>query len=93
VEDVTKKLTRKDALRGIVVLPALAGLIAGSTAIADAKGTKEQFKYQGSPKDGHSCDGCHFFVVGKSATASGTCQIVSGSISPHGWCTAWAAKS
>jgi len=92
VEDFRGKLTRKEALQGLVVLPALAGLIASSTAIADAKGSKDQFKYQNTPKGSAKCSGCKLFIPGKTATAAGTCQVVAGNISPNGWCTAFTPK-
>lgn len=76
----------------MVVLPALAGLLASTTAIAEAKGSKTQFKYQTHPNGGHKCSGCRFFHAGKTASADGTCDVVAGAISPNGWCTAYAAK-
>jgi hypothetical protein len=86
-------LTRREALKGLVVLPALAGLFASATAIAEAKGSKSQFKYQTTPHGNQRCGGCRFFHPGKTASASGTCDVVAGAISPSGWCTAYAAKT
>lgn len=86
------KLTRREALGGLVVLPALAGLLASATSIADAKVTQASVKYQSHPKGTQKCVGCRFFHAGKSPTANGTCTIVAGSISPNGWCTAYTAK-
>lgn len=88
----SEKSTRKEALKTIVLLPAFAGMIAGATGIASAKGSQAQFKYQNTPKNGQQCSGCQFFIAGKSATANGACKIVDGSISPKGWCTAYSAK-
>ncbi|MDE2483393.1 MAG: high-potential iron-sulfur protein [bacterium] len=86
-------MTRKEALGGLVVLPALAAaLVAGTTAIAEAKGTKAQFKYQNKPNGKQQCSGCTLFIPGKTATAAGACKVVAGEISPHGWCTAFGAK-
>ena len=92
MKDPQSKLTRRDALQGIVVLPALVGLLASTSAIAEAKGSKTQFKYQDHPNGGKKCSGCRFFTPGKPATANGTCSVVSGAISPNGWCIAFAAK-
>ena len=50
-------------------------------------------KYQDTPKNGQQCSKCSLFIPGSSATANGTCKLVDGSISPKGWCTAFAAKS
>jgi hypothetical protein len=90
----SNELTRRGFLSGVVVLPALAGLLLTQTATADAKGSQAQFKYQKTPSGGKKCSQCTFFIKGSSATANGTCKIVDGTISPNGWCTAWnAAKS
>ncbi len=89
-----RSMSRKEALGGLVVLPALAAtLIAGTTAIAEAKGTKAQFKYQDHPNGKQQCSGCALFIPGKTAKAAGTCKVVGGPISPHGWCTAFAPKA
>ena len=85
-------MNRKEALRNLVVLPALAGLIATTTAIAEAKGSKSQFKYQDKPNGKQKCSGCSLFVPGKTASANGSCKVVEGSISPNGWCTAFSPK-
>jgi len=85
-------ISRRSFVAGVVMLPALAGLLLAETTPAQAKGTQAQFKYQNSPKNGQKCSGCRFFVPGKSSTANGSCQIVAGTISPNGWCTAYAAK-
>jgi len=81
--------TRKEALRQLIVLPALAGAIALSTTVADAADNKKAFKYQDKPdaKTGHKCSMCQFFEAPHS------CSIVHGTISPHGWCIAWSKKS
>jgi High potential iron-sulfur protein len=93
MKDSANAMTRRSFVAGTIVLPALAGLLLAETATAQAKGSKAQFKYQATPKNGHQCSKCTFFIAGSSATANGTCKIVDGSISPKGWCTAFAAKS
>jgi hypothetical protein len=82
------KLTRRDALKHIVVLPALASaLAAGEAAPAFAADNKKQFHYQDKPgKNGQKCSGCRFFRPPHA------CSIVTGTISPNGWCIAWAKK-
>jgi len=89
-----ERMSRADALKRIVVLPALAAAFGGLTLGAEAasKSSPAAVKYQNHPKGSQKCGGCRFFIKGKSATANGTCQIVSGSISPNGWCVAWAKK-
>jgi len=86
-------MSRRSFVAGAVMLPALAGLLLAETTTAQAKASQAQFKYQAAPKNGQKCSGCRFFVAGKTASAAGTCQIVEGSISPNGWCTAYAAKA
>lgn len=92
--DSSNRLTRADFVRGVVVLPALAAVVAaGMPAPARAaKGSKAQYKYQDTPKDGKKCAQCTFFLPGKSASADGACKIVDGSISPNGWCMAYSPK-
>jgi hypothetical protein len=88
-----KRISRADALKGIIVLPALAASFGALSLEADAaKSSKAAVKYQDRPKGAQKCSGCRFFIKGKNAKANGTCQVVSGSISPNGWCTAWAKK-
>jgi hypothetical protein len=86
-------VNRKEALQNLIVLPALAGLIAGTTTIAQAKGSKDQFKYQDHPNGKEHCSECSLFEPGKTADADGSCKVVDGSISPSGWCTAFSAKT
>ncbi|HTV91441.1 MAG TPA: high-potential iron-sulfur protein [Verrucomicrobiae bacterium] len=85
--DSSKSQTRRDALRTLIVLPALAGAIALGTATADAADNKKQFHYQDKPgPGGKKCAGCRFFK------APHGCSIVTGTISPNGWCIAWAKR-
>jgi High potential iron-sulfur protein len=87
-----RKITRQEALKALT-LPALAAAISGTmVATAEAKASKATVKYQNSPKGTQKCSGCKFFVAGKSKTAAGSCQIVAGTISPNGWCTAFTKK-
>jgi High potential iron-sulfur protein len=81
--------SRKDALRTLIVLPALAGALALTSTAADAANNQAQFKYQDKPdaKTGHKCSACQLFKPPHS------CSLVTGTISPNGWCVAWAKKS
>jgi hypothetical protein len=86
--DSQKRVTRRGALKALIVLPALAGLAGIATATAEAADNKAQFKYQDKPgKDGAKCQLCRFF---KSPSS---CSIVTGKISPNGWCIAYAKKT
>lgn len=84
------KITRKEALTSLIVLPALAGAMTG--AVFAAGDNKAQFKYQDKPNGKQKCSGCALFVPGKTAKADGTCKVVKGAISPNGWCTAFSPK-
>ena len=85
--DSSKSQTRKEALRTLIVLPALAGAIALGTSTADAADNKKQFHHQDKPgSGGKQCAGCRFF------RAPHGCSIVTGTISPNGWCIAWAKR-
>ncbi|HEY5339442.1 MAG TPA: high-potential iron-sulfur protein [Candidatus Aquilonibacter sp.] len=86
--DSSEKKTRKEALRSLIVLPALAGAIAfGASATADAADNKKQFKYQDKPgTGGKKCSQCRFVKPPHG------CSVVTGTISPNGWCIAWAKK-
>jgi hypothetical protein len=54
---------------------------------AQAADNKAQFKYQDKPaKNGAKCSGCRLF-----RPPSG-CTVVTGKISPDGWCIAWARR-
>lgn len=87
-----RKITRGEALKTLT-LPALAAVMAGTMVTsAEAKASKATVKYQNGPKGSAKCSGCKFFIARKNKMAIGTCQIVDGPISPHGWCTAYTKK-
>lgn len=92
MKESLNRISRRSFVAGAVILPALAGALLAETTIAQAKGSQAQFKYQSTPKNGQKCSQCTFFIAGSSASANGTCKIVEGSISPNGWCTAFAKK-
>jgi High potential iron-sulfur protein len=81
-------LTRDEAIKRLIVLPSLAGFLALSVgSIAQAADNKKQFKYQSKPgKNGQKCSGCNLFIKPDA------CKVVTGKISPNGWCIAWAPK-
>jgi High potential iron-sulfur protein len=79
-------MKRSDAIKTLVILPALAATFSASVP-AEAADNKKQFHYQDKPgKNGQKCSGCRFFK------APSACSIVTGKISPNGWCIAWAKK-
>lgn len=92
MKDPIGRMTRSTFLGGVVLLPALAAVTSTSARADDSKASKDSMRYQASPNGGKQCSGCKFFIPGASADADGTCQIVDGSISPHGYCMAYNAK-
>lgn len=88
----SNRITRQTFLGSVVVLPAFAAVSTLPTRADSAKSSKDAMHYQTSPNGDKQCSGCKFFMPGQDAGAEGTCQIVDGSISPHGYCTAFSAK-
>jgi len=86
--EASDKPTRREALKRIVILPALAGSFAlGAAAVAQASDNKKQFHYQDKPgPGGKNCARCRSF------RAPSGCTIVTGKISPDGFCIAWAKR-
>jgi hypothetical protein len=80
-------------MKGVVMLPALAGLLTGAASADASKASPAQMHYQTTPNGDMKCSLCKFFIPGKDAQSSGTCQVVDGSISPNGYCIAYTAKS
>jgi anaerobic selenocysteine-containing dehydrogenase len=92
-EGLDKKISRRTLLKGAVAVAGIALASAFTGKARAAKATKAAMKYQDKPNGDQQCSSCTFFVPGKTPTANGTCQVVEGSISPHGWCTAYTKKS
>jgi hypothetical protein len=79
-----KGVSRRTVLTAAAsAVPALALM----TSAAEAKMAQAAVHYQTTPKDGHQCDGCTFFV------APNSCKMVEGDISPTGWCMLWVKKA
>jgi hypothetical protein len=93
MKDSPSEVTRQKALAQLLVLPALAGGFAvGATGVARAD-SRVDLKYQSTPKGSQKCSECVLFTPGKTPTSDGTCKVITGAISPNGWCTAFAKKS
>jgi len=92
-KDMDTKISRRTLLKGAAVVTGMALVSALTGKALAAKSTKAAMQYQDQPKGDQKCSNCTLFVPGKTATASGTCQVVEGSISPQGWCTAYVKKS
>jgi hypothetical protein len=86
---MTHEMSRRDVLRwtpAAAAVIAVASLTRPPQARAQQKVTKATVQYRDSPKAGHECSGCSNFV-GPNA-----CKVVSGTISPHGWCSIWTPR-
>ena len=83
----TDKLDRPEFLRKVAGIPMAAAVISLVAEPAEAADNKKQFHYQDKPgTGGKKCSQCRFFRAPKS------CSVVTGTISPNGWCIAWAKK-
>jgi hypothetical protein len=76
--------TRRQLMRAGLALAG--GVMAVAAAEAQEKIAQAQVQYQPTPKDGNKCNTCVNFE------APASCKIVAGSISPNGWCIAYAPK-
>jgi len=61
-------------------------ILLAARARADTLQSQASVSYQTTPSDGQQCSGCRNFIPGG---ANGTCKIVTGIISPHGYCVAF----
>ena len=66
-------------------LAGTAGLIPGAASAAQAKLSPADSGYQARPNGGQRCELC------ANWQAPGSCKVVSGPISPSGWCSLFAA--
>ena len=89
---VSKSLSRRSFIGGVVVLPALAAALHGRAAADSSKASPASMHYQTTPNGSMHCSECKFFAPGQDAQSNGTCQIVDGSISPNGYCIAFTSK-
>ena len=90
-----KKFSRRDLLKGgATLMGAIAAvpLLRIPAAEAMALASQGAMQYQDKPNGNKECDKCINFIPGKSLTANGSCKVVTGVISPHGYCLAFAPK-
>ncbi len=82
-----KHISRKTALTGLLIIPVAAEALTASLASAQAADNKAQYKYQDQPgAGGAKCSACSLFQSPSS------CSLVTGTISPNGWCTAFTKR-
>ena len=84
-----RNISRRSVLRRAALL-ASAALAAGFVPSKEAraqKASKEAMNYADKPNGDKRCSNCLNFISPTS------CAIVEGTISPDGYCTAWAKKT
>lgn len=89
MSDDLKPTSRRSALKtglAIVAGTGLAGVAARAYA-QTAKADPTTVAYQTKPSNGQQCSGCVQFMPPNA------CKIVSGNISPSGWCELYSPKS
>ncbi len=89
MSDEMKNASRRSALKAGLAIMAGTGLasVATRAQAQSAKADPSTVAYQTKPSNGQQCSGCVQFV------APGACKIVSGTISPSGWCELYSPKS
>jgi hypothetical protein len=77
--------SRRRVLGAAVVLSTV-GIMAQGASAAPVMRSQKVVNYQTTPKGRSRCDNCSEWV------APDACKIVSGKITPSGWCSAYAPK-
>ena len=75
------------AVGAAAIVAAALAIGKGELAEAQSKTSQKTAKYQDQPNKGAQCSQCRFFQPPHA------CQLVSGSISPNGWCSFFAKKA
>jgi hypothetical protein len=71
---------------------ALAPLLALPVRAVAGKLAKADVQYQDKPEDGKDCDDCIQFIADRAHKGAGTCKVVAGPVSAHGYCLAFTPK-
>lgn len=89
IKDIFGLASRRSALKtGLVMAAGTGAALLGQQAKAqDAKADPTSVGYQTKPSNGQKCSGCVQFVT------PAACKIVSGTISPDGWCELYSPAS
>jgi hypothetical protein len=80
--------SRSAFLHGIAVAPLLLAALPSAARADDQKVPQSAVQYQDKPNGDKRCAKCASFIPGPS-DGNGTCKIVSGAISPNGYCIAF----
>ena len=85
------ELSRRQLLPSVLgagaILAAAISLASSEAAEAQEKASKTTAKYQDHPNGGNHCAICRYFRPPHA------CQLVSGDISPNGWCSYFLKKA
>ena len=86
--------SRRSLIKGVALLAGMAvvPLLATTREAIAAKLAKADVKYQDQPNAGKDCDDCLQFIPGATRKAAGTCRLVEGPVSAHGYCLAFTPK-
>jgi hypothetical protein len=87
-----EKFSRRKMMKFMVVGAAVS-CMSLSGQIQAAKASKGSMRYREEPNGKEHCSNCMQFIPGETPEASGGCKVVEGSISPNGWCAAYAKKA
>lgn len=86
--------SRRAVLKSAALLAAAVATASGAAeTLAQGKASKASMQYRDSPNGKQECSNCLQFIPGKTPQAEGSCKVVAGTISPHGWCIAYTPKS
>jgi hypothetical protein len=88
--DHNPKLSRRSILRGAALLASAAltaEIVPSKEALAQQKASREAMQYHDKPNGDKPCSDCLSFIP------SSSCTIVEGTVSPNGYCLAWAKKT
>jgi hypothetical protein len=78
--------------RVFICRASVVALVVATREARAAKLSKAEVQYLDRPNGGKDCDDCIQFVPGPTPKAAGSCNVVAGFISPHGYCLAFTPK-
>ncbi|MBY0475426.1 MAG: high-potential iron-sulfur protein [Nitrosomonas sp.] len=88
-----KKFSRRKMIKFMAIgatFPIVNSIVGQAHA---AKASKGLMKYRDEPNGEEQCSNCMQFIPGKTPETNGECKVLKGSVSPNGWCTAYAKKT
>lgn len=91
--NISRRLVLKKGMLVVAGVAVAGTLLRSPGAAAAGKASKSTMMYMDKPHGNQDCSNCIHFVPGAKKSADGTCTVVEGSISPHGWCVAYGPKS